>query len=408
MPGTHDKGSLLSSPAVRRITQAGVVGALVLGVSGVAVMDKSVALDVDGQKSSAHAFGGTVGDVLDKQGIELGQRDQVSPSLDTPVADGQQIVVRYARQLTITVDGVKKTYWTTAQTVGEAIDQLGLRGEGAVLSASRSKSLGREGLAFSMATPKDVNLVVGGKKSKQSTTSLDVRSALRDLEVRFDGNDKVRPGLKSTVKDGMTIRVDIIDTKDTKRVEAVPFETVVKKDSSLTEGTSKVTREGKAGSRTVTHRQTLQNGKVVSTKRTGSKVTSQPVSKVVVQGTKPKPAPKPAASRPASAPSRSSASAPRAAAPAPSSGSTSGAGINLSNAAMWDRIAQCESTGRWNINTGNGYYGGLQFDYGTWLSAGGDDFAPRADLASRAEQITVANRVYAQRGLQPWGCAHAA
>lgn len=408
MPGTHDKGSLLSSPAVRRITQAGVVGALVLGVSGVAVMDKSVALDVDGQKSSAHAFGGTVGDVLDKQGIELGQRDQVSPSLDTPVADGQQIIVRYARQLTITVDGVKKTYWTTAQTVGEAIDQLGLRGEGAVLSASRSKSLGREGLAFSMATPKDVNLVVGGKKSKQSTTSLDVRSALRDLEVRFDGNDKVRPGLKSTVKDGMTIRVDIVDTKDTKRVEAVPFETVVKKDSSLTEGTSKVTREGKAGSRTVTYRQTLQNGKVVSTKRTGSKVTSQPVSKVVVQGTKPKPAPKPAASRPASAPSRSSASAPRAAAPAPSSGSTSGAGINLSNAAMWDRIAQCESTGRWNINTGNGYYGGLQFDYGTWLSAGGGDFAPRADLASRAEQITVANRLYAQRGLQPWGCAHAA
>ena len=98
----------------------------------------------------------------------------------------------------------------------------------------------------------------------------------------------------------------------------------------------------------------------------------------------------------------------RAAAPAPSSGSTSGAGINLSNAAMWDRIAQCESTGRWNINTGNGYYGGLQFDYGTWLSAGGGDFAPRADLASRAEQITVANRLYAQRGLQPWGCAHAA
>ena len=72
MPGTHDEGSLLSSTAVRRITQAGVVGALVLGVSGVAVMDKSVALDVDGQQSSAHAFGGTVADVLDKlQGWRL-------------------------------------------------------------------------------------------------------------------------------------------------------------------------------------------------------------------------------------------------------------------------------------------------------------------------------------------------
>ncbi len=89
-------------------------------------------------------------------------------------------------------------------------------------------------------------------------------------------------------------------------------------------------------------------------------------------------------------------------------GNTSGAGINLSNAAMWDRIAQCESGGNWSINTGNGYYGGLQFDSGSWLANGGDDFAPRADLASRAEQITVANRYYAKAGLGPWGCAHAA
>ena len=75
---------------------------------------------------------------------------------------------------------------------------------------------------------------------------------------------------------------------------------------------------------------------------------------------------------------------------------------------MWDRIAQCESGGRWNINTGNGYYGGLQFATASWLANGGDDFAPRADLASRAEQITVANRYYAKAGLGPWGCAHAA
>lgn len=92
----------------------------------------------------------------------------------------------------------------------------------------------------------------------------------------------------------------------------------------------------------------------------------------------------------------------------PATGTTSGKGINLAREAMWDRIAKCESGNRWNINTGNGYYGGLQFDYGTWLSVGGADFAPRADKASRAQQITVANRLYAKRGLQPWGCRHAA
>jgi len=74
---------------------------------------------------------------------------------------------------------------------------------------------------------------------------------------------------------------------------------------------------------------------------------------------------------------------------------------------MWDRIAECESGGDWHINTGNGYYGGLQFDNRTWLGAGGRDFSARADLASREQQITVANRVYAKRGLQPWSCGYA-
>ena len=74
----------------------------------------------------------------------------------------------------------------------------------------------------------------------------------------------------------------------------------------------------------------------------------------------------------------------------------------------WDALAQCESGGNWSINTGNGYYGGLQFLTSTWLSNGGGSFAPRADLASREQQITIANRLYARSGLGPWGCAHAA
>jgi hypothetical protein len=57
----------------------------------------------------------------------------------------------------------------------------------------------------------------------------------------------------------------------------------------------------------------------------------------------------------------------------------------------WDAIAQCESGGNWAANTGNGYYGGLQFTKETWLSAGGGQYAPRADLATREQQIAVAS-----------------
>lgn len=69
---------------------------------------------------------------------------------------------------------------------------------------------------------------------------------------------------------------------------------------------------------------------------------------------------------------------------------------------VWDDLAQCESGGNWAINTGNGYYGGLQFAWATWLGHGGDEFAPRADLATREQQIVVAERVLASQGWGAW------
>jgi hypothetical protein len=72
------------------------------------------------------------------------------------------------------------------------------------------------------------------------------------------------------------------------------------------------------------------------------------------------------------------------------------------DASVWDQLARCEAGGNWAINTGNGYYGGLQFNSGTWLGNGGGEFAPRADLASREQQINIAERVRAARGFSPW------
>lgn len=68
------------------------------------------------------------------------------------------------------------------------------------------------------------------------------------------------------------------------------------------------------------------------------------------------------------------------------------------NNTNWDAIASCESGGNWHINTGNGYYGGLQFTRDTWLSAGGGKYAPRADLATKDEQIAIASTL----GLGNW------
>ncbi|GMA20755.1 transglycosylase family protein [Arsenicicoccus piscis] len=69
---------------------------------------------------------------------------------------------------------------------------------------------------------------------------------------------------------------------------------------------------------------------------------------------------------------------------------------------VWDSVAACESGGNWSINTGNGFYGGLQFTRSTWLGFGGGQYAPRADLASKSAQIAVAQRVLASQGPGAW------
>ncbi|KDN85313.1 FG-GAP-like repeat-containing protein [Kitasatospora cheerisanensis] len=78
---------------------------------------------------------------------------------------------------------------------------------------------------------------------------------------------------------------------------------------------------------------------------------------------------------------------------------------DAASVATWDRVAQCESSGVWNLNTGNTYYGGLQFSASTWLAYGGGQYAARADLATKQQQILIAEKVLRAAGPGQWGCA---
>lgn len=231
-----------------------------------------------------------------------------------------------------------------------------------------------------------------------------VADALEKGEFAIEEADTVSVEMTDKIADDMEI---VVTNETTKTWEAdwkiEQPETVYVNDNSIAKGDSKVIQDGRSGVEKVTLSAKVVNGVEGDTEVIDREVTREAVAKKVAVGTYVAPAPATQAPK-----QQQQKKAPSAPAPAPSKGGNSGAGLNLANEAMWDRIAQCESSGNWSINTGNGYYGGLQFDYNTWLSVNGDDFAPRADLATRAQQITVANRLYAQRGLQPWGCAHAA
>ena len=175
-------------------------------------------------------------------------------------------------------------------------------------------------------------------------------------------------------------------------------------DDAIPAGTSEVTRQGHAGAVQVTYRVKLVNGRPGPGQELSRKDIAQAVATVTHRGTYVAPVVQEQAAEPASAAESTSGSSDSggSADSAPTAGRSSHWSVN------WDAIANCESTNNWSINTGNGYYGGLQFDSGTWLSNGGGEYADRADHATKDQQIAIAERVYAARGLEPWACGYAA
>jgi len=340
-----------------------VIVALAGTTAGYAALSKSVTVSLDGQPREVTAMGGTVGDVLSSEGIEVGKHDIVAPSVDEEVADGSRISVRFGRPLELSVDGNETTHWVTSTDVAAALGEIGSRFLGADLSTSRSAGIGREGMALEVVTPKKLELKIGAKKPvKKELTALTVKDALKEMDVKVEKRDIVKPALGKEIDDGdRVVFTDIRVVTKRVKAETLSYDTVEREDSSMLEGETEVIRAGDAGSRDVTYKRTFRNGKLVATKVITAKVLDAPRDRIVAVGTKD---------------------------PAPAVNYASGGTV-------WDQLAQCESGGNWAINTGNGYYGGLQFSLSTWQAYGGSGLPSEN---SRETQIMIAERVRAADG----------
>ncbi|WCI09519.1 transglycosylase family protein [Arthrobacter sp. OVS8] len=366
-------------------TQLVVLVALVLGLVAFVGNNKTVTLNVDGKVSSVQTFGGTVGQVVEGANLELKSADRITPAADSHVQDGSVINVNLAKAVKVSLDGAERTIKTTSPTVGELVTELGVA-SASELSVPKDAQLAVSGSFVSISTPKAVSLVADGKAAKTTTTAANVGQLLADAGIKLGASDRVSQPGNAPVVNNMVIKVSRVDvSKTAEATEAVPFKTLTTEDAGMLKGDEKVTQAGAAGSIKKKFKLVLVDGREASRTLVSQSVSTQPVTRKVTVGTKEKPQPEAQA------------------------GANTGAGAPaMMNEAMWDKIAQCESTGNWSINNGNGYYGGLQFDIQTWLGSGGGAYAPNASLATKAQQIDIANRVYAQRGLQPWGCGWAA
>jgi uncharacterized protein YabE (DUF348 family) len=368
----RQKLARISKSKAALVGAAAVAAAAVIGTTvGYASMGTSVTLNVDGHIEHVTASGDTVGDVLSDQGISLQTHDEVAPAVDQPVSDGTTIAVRYGKPLQLNVDGDTTTYWVMATDVRGALDEINRSFDRAQLSVSRGAGITRDGLRITVATPKKLTVVIGGKHAvHQTIPAVTVQQALEALDVKLGKHDTVRPGLKHVLDDGdklVLTRVKIVR----KHVsgESIGYSTITRDDSSMLEGHSTVVRSGRDGSRDVTYRIVFRNGRLVARTVVSQQVLRDPVAQIERVGTK-------------------------------SVATSNFAG----GSTVWDRLAQCEAGGNWATNTGNGYYGGLQFSLGTLQAYGGSGLPSNA---SRETQIAIATKVRdASGGYGAWpGCA---
>ena len=365
-----DRCAARNNTAKRKGRRA-VVGALLLALAfagGFAVaMHKTLTLSVDGSPMTVSTMKSRVIDVVRENGFTVDDHDELYPAADQPVHQSDTIVLQRGRPLQVSVDGGQsKQAWTTALTVDEALKQLSIR-DAAPAAASRFSRVPLAGMALSLVSAKKVHIVDSGVASDRRLAAPNVGLLLAAAGAPLEQGDKVVPPASTPVTEGMKIMVTRIRMLDVTARIPLPPRAYRIQDPTMNMSRHVVEIPGTTGTQDVTFVVSTVNG--VETGR-------WPVKNEIV------------------APARPSVLR---------VGAKPGTYVPpVLDGATWDALSACESGGNWAINTGNGFYGGVQFNQSTWERHGGLHYAPRADLATREEQIAIAEVTRARQGWGAW------
>lgn len=348
-----------------------LVGALLLALGmagGLAVSaSKTVTLTVDGIAMRVTTMKSRVIDIVQENGFNVDGRDDLYPAGDVQVRDAADIVLRRSRPLQISLDGHDpKQLWTTASTVDEALAQLAMT-DTAPAAASRGSRVPLAGMTLPVVSAKTVQVNDGGTMRTVHLPAPNVAGLLSAAGAPLLESDQVVPSATSPIVDGM--QVQVTRNRIQRVTERIPLQPNARRieDPEMNISRQVVEDPGTPGTQDVTFAVATVNGVETGRLPVANTVIAPARESVVRVGTKP------------------------------------GTDVPpVSNGSIWDAIAGCEAGGNWAINTGNGYYGGVQFDQGTWERNGGLRFASRADLATREEQITVAEVTRERQGWGAW------
>ncbi|WP_299563095.1 resuscitation-promoting factor [uncultured Mycolicibacterium sp.] len=348
-----------------------LVGAILVTLIGAGAFavsaHKTVTLTVDGTELTVSTMKSRVIDIIEENGFSVGERDDLYPAAHEQVGDAATIVLRRSRPLELSLDGQEsRQVWTTAATVDEALSQLALH-DVAPAAASRGTRVPLDGMSLAVVTPKTVHIDDGGVQRTVHLAAPNVGALLAAAGAPLEQGDRVTPPASTPVVDGMQVQVTRIRVeKVTERLPLPPTHRRIE-DVTLNMSRQIVEDPGAPGTQEITFAVSKVNG--VETGR-------MPVANVILE------------------PAREGVLR---------VGAKPGTEVPpVKDLHLWEALAQCEAGGNWSINTGNGYYGGVQFDQNTWERNGGLRYAPRADLATKEEQIAIAEVTRARQGWGAW------
>jgi resuscitation-promoting factor RpfB len=335
---------------------------LVGGTAAYGALSKTVTVKLDGRSDTVRTFSDSVKGVLASKDVELSPDDKVNVEKTSAVTDGDTIKVDFAKPVTVAVDGSAREGTVHENTVGEVLDRYKVEpDEDAYVNVSRSARVPRSGMQIVVSNPKKVTVKADDDTKNLTTSAPRVEDALKEADVTLDRDDEVSLGRGALLSEGdkLTVtRIEMIDKTETVDIDP-PVE--YKADADMEKGTTKVLDAGKPGKARENVLITKADGKVRNRLVLTSEKLEKPVKKVIARGT-------------AEAPS-------------------------VPGDSVFDRLAQCESGGNWQTNTGNGYYGGVQFSAQTWRAVGGSGLPHEH---SREEQIKRATILQKQSGWGQW------
>jgi len=364
------------------VAAATTIGLLAVGGGTAASLAKHVTITVDGEQREVTTLAGSVEGALSAAGLQTGEHDVIAPAADTQISDGSQIALERARLLTLTINGQQRDVWTTANTVDEALLQLGQDPNALALSADRSRQIPLEGLAVTANALRTVSVAdAAAAPVLVSTGAATVADVLAEQGITLAATDTITPALTTPVTEGTQIAISRVAVTTLTETVAIPPADQPVDDPALDKGTTVVAVAGTPGAQQVVTQVTTVNGVETARQELSRTTVTEATPNQVHVGSK-------------------------------STLDVQGGRVFFHDTEFgvnWDGLAYCESTNNPNaVNNPAGYlstYGLFQFDLPTWASVGG---AGNPGDATPEEQLVRAKLLYQSRGLEPWLCGYAA